>query len=276
MFGRDRIEYKSREQIATMRAAGIVVAGALAAARDAAVPGATTQDVDQAAAAHIAAAGATPSFLGYEGFPATICTSVNDEVVHGIPGERVLQTGDLLSIDCGAIVDGWHADAAVSLLVGGGDVADSRLVEVTEHAMWAGIAALATGSRLGEVGEAVQDAVEKAEAEDGVLYGIVEEYVGHGIGSQMHQDPDVVNFRTRERGPRLRAGMCLAVEPMITRGTSEVAVCEDDWTVVTGDGTRSAHWEHSVAILDDGILVLTAPDGGASALAAFGVTPVTV
>jgi len=276
MFGRDRIEYKSREQMATMRAAGLVVAGALAVARDAAKAGATTGEIDRAAAAHIAEAGALPSFLGYEGFPATVCTSVNDEVVHGIPGDRVLQDGDVLSIDCGAIVDGWHADAALSLVVGAPDDADLRLVDVTERAMWAGVAALATGTRLGEVGAAVQEAVEAAEAADRLGYGIVEEYVGHGIGSEMHQDPDVVNVRTRERGARLRPGMCLAVEPMITRGTSDVVVCEDDWTVVTGDGSRSAHWEHSVAILEDGICVLTAADGGAAGLAPFGIVPVTL
>lgn len=271
MFGRERIEYKSPEQVACMRRAGLVVADALDALRAAASPGVTTGELDALAAGVIAEAGARPSFLGYHGFPATVCVSVNDEVIHGIPGPRQLAAGDIVSIDCGAIVDGWHADAALTVVLDGSDPLDRALSDATEDAMWAGIAALATGSRLGDVGRAVEDSIESAGQAHGVRYGIVEEYVGHGIGSEMHQAPDVLNYRVRERGPRLRPGMCLAVEPMIVRGDGTTHVCEDDWTVVTADGGRAAHWEHSVALLDGGISVLTARDGGAARLGALGV-----
>ncbi len=271
MFGRDRIELKTPDQVLLMRRAGLVVADALAAASAAARPGATTADLDAVAAAVIADAGAQPSFLGYHDYPATICVSVNDEVVHGIPSGRVLEPGDVVSIDCGAIVDGWHGDSALTLVLPEADPADLALSAVTEKAMWDGIAALAAGSgladRLDVVGEAVEQAVEDAD----VPFGIVQDYVGHGIGSAMHQPPDVLNYRTRERGPRLRPGMCLAIEPMITRGSAATEVLEDDWTVVTVDGSRAAHWEHSVALHEGGIWVLTAVDGGAAELAARGV-----
>lgn len=275
MLGRDRIEYKSSDQIRTMRLAGLVVADTLDAVREAAVPGATTADLDAVARETIASAGATPSFLGYHGYPAVLCVSVNDEIVHGIPGDRVLAEGDVVSVDCGAIVDGWHGDSAFSAVVGtSGDPLDHELVEATEAAMWAGIAALAKGDRLSVVGAAIEDSVDLAQAagkNGGQRYGIIQEYVGHGIGSAMHQPPEVLNYRTRERGPRLKAGMCLAVEPMLTRGGRQTQILEDDWTVVTDDGSRAAHWEHTVAILPDGIWVLTARDGGAAALGALGV-----
>ena len=271
MFGRERIEYKTPEQVRVMRQAGLVVARALATVRASVRPGMTTGDLDELAAAVIADAGATPSFLGYEGYPASLCVSVNDEVVHGIPGRRELRAGDVVSVDCGAIVDGWHGDSAMSLVLGDADPADAALVEATRRAMWDGIAALATGERLGDVGVAIEDSVRASGERDGVAYGIVEEYVGHGIGSAMHQPPDVLNYRARERGPRLRPGMCLAIEPMVTRGERFTQVCEDDWTVVTDDGSRAAHWEHSVAVLEEGIWVLTAEDGGAEELAARGV-----
>lgn len=272
MFGREKIEYKTVDQVRTMRRAGLVVADALATVRSAVRPGMTTADLDALAAAVIGDAGATPSFLGYHGYPATLCVSVNDEVVHGIPGTRELLPGDVVSVDCGAIVDGWHGDSAFSFVLPDADPADVALVEATERALWAGIAALATGERLGDVGNAVEDSIEASAATDGVPYGIIEEYVGHGIGTSMHQPPDVLNYRTRERGPRLKPGMCLAIEPMVTRGERFTQVLEDDWTVVTDDGARAAHWEHSVAILEDGIWVLTAPDGGAAKLAELGVT----
>lgn len=278
MFGRDRIELKTPEQVLLMRQAGLVVADALAAARAAAVPGATTADLDEVAARVIADAGAQPSFLGYHDYPATICVSVNDEVVHGIPSGRVLEPGDVVSIDCGAIVAGWHGDSACTVVLPDADPADVALSEVTERAMWDGIAALASGDgiadRLSVVGEAVEQAVEAtdAAANDGVPFGIVQDYVGHGIGSAMHQPPDVLNYRARDRGPKLKPGMCLAVEPMITRGSHATEVLEDDWTVVTADGSRAAHWEHSVALHEGGIWVLTAVDGGAAELAARGVT----
>ncbi|KZM35064.1 type I methionyl aminopeptidase [Oerskovia enterophila] len=272
MFGREKIEYKTVDQVRTMRRAGLVVADALATVRSAVRPGMTTADLDALAAAVIGDAGATPSFLGYHGYPATLCVSVNDEVVHGIPGTRELLPGDVVSVDCGAIVDGWHGDSAFSFVLPEADAADVALVEATERALWAGIAALATGERLGDVGNAVEDSIEASAAADGVAYGIIEEYVGHGIGTSMHQPPDVLNYRTRERGPRLKPGMCLAIEPMVTRGERFTQVLEDDWTVVTDDGARAAHWEHSVAILEDGIWVLTAPDGGAAKLGELGVT----
>ena len=271
MFGRERIEYKTHDQVRSMRSAGLVVARALETVREAVRPGMTTADLDALAAAVIADAGATPSFLGYEGYPASLCVSVNDEVVHGIPGPRELRPGDIVSVDCGAIVDGWHGDSAVSFVLGEGGARDEALVEATRRAMWAGIAALATSERLGDVGAAIEQSVRVSGESDGVSYGIVEEYVGHGIGSAMHQPPDVPNYRTREKGPRLRPGMCLAIEPMLTLGDRFTEVCEDDWTVVTDDGARAAHWEHSVAILDEGIWVLTAPDGGAAELAELGV-----
>ena len=257
-----------------MRRAGLVVADALEAVRAATAPGATTADLDAVARDVIATAGATPSFLGYHGYPAVLCVSVNDEIVHGIPGPRVIAEGDVVSVDCGAIVDGWHGDSAFSVVVGEGDPRDLELVETTEAAMWAGIAALAQDDRLAGVGSAVEDVVDLAFAagkNGGERYGIVQEYVGHGIGRAMHQPPEVLNYRTRERGARLKAGMCLAVEPMLVRGERHTQVLEDDWTVVTDDGSRAAHWEHTVAITGEGIWVLTARDGGAEALAGLGV-----
>jgi methionyl aminopeptidase len=274
MFGQERIELKTPDQVRVMRRAGLVVADALAAVREQVRPGMTTADLDAVAAAVIAAAGATPSFLGYDGYPATVCVSVNDEVVHGIPGPRVLEPGDIVSIDCGAIVDGWHGDSALTLVLPDADPADVALSDATERAMWAGIAALATADRLGAVGDAVEDVVDATDTapHSGARYGVVEEYVGHGIGTAMHQPPDVLNYRTRARGARVRPGLCVAVEPMLTRGTHATQVLDDDWTVVTADGSRAAHWEHTVAVLESGIWVLTARDGGAARLAELGVT----
>ncbi len=275
MFGRERIEYKTSEQVLLMRRAGLVVAAALDAVRDRAAVGVTTQDLDAVAAQVIGDHGATASFLGYHGYPATLCVSVNDEVVHGIPGPRVLEAGDVVSIDCGAVVDGWHGDSAITVVLEGADPLDVELTQTTERAMWSGIAALARAERLGAVGEAVEDVVDAAAAEGlngGHRYGLVEEYVGHGIGTAMHQPPDVPNFRRRDRGPRLRPGLCVAVEPMVVRGDRATQVLDDDWTVVTADGARAAHWEHSVALLENGVWVLTAVDGGAQRLAELGVS----
>jgi methionyl aminopeptidase len=268
VFGREKIEYKTAEQVQAMRRAGLVVAAAHAAVREAAAPGMTTADLDAVAARVIADAGATPSFLGYHGYPATLCVSVNEEIVHGIPGSRVLQPGDVVSVDCGAIVDGWHGDAAFTIVLADADPADVALSDTTEQAMWAGIAALAKGERVGGVGEAVEDVVAAAPT----TYGIVQEYVGHGIGTAMHQPPEVLNYRARDKGPRLRSGMCLAVEPMLTRGSRATRILADEWTVVTVDGSRAAHWEHTVAIGPDGVWVLTAADGGAERLGALGVS----
>jgi len=271
VFGIERVELKGEAEILRMREAGLVVARALAAVREAVRPGLTTADLDSVAAEVVARAGATPSFRGYQGFPASTCVSVNDEVVHGIPGARTLEAGDVVSVDCGAIVDGWHGDAALTIVLDDADPADVALSEAARDAMWAGIAALHGAARTSEVGAAVEDAILAAGARDGVTYGIVEEYVGHGIGSAMHQAPDVPNFRSRDRGARVRPGLCVAIEPMVCRGERFTQVCEDDWTVVTDDGSRAAHWEHTVAVLEDGLWVLTAEDGGAEQLAAAGV-----
>ncbi|MBO3088488.1 type I methionyl aminopeptidase [Cellulomonas dongxiuzhuiae] len=277
MFGRERVEYKTPEQVAVMRRAGLVVADALDAVRTALAPGVTTARLDAVAEDVITSAGATPSFLGYHGYPASLCVSVNDEIVHGIPGSRVLQPGDVVSVDCGAIVDGWHGDSAFTVVLDPADPADVELANATEDAMWAGIAALATGERLGAVGEAVEEVVEAAAARGAAdPFGIVEDYVGHGIGTAMHQPPDVPNFRTRDRGLKLRPGLCVAVEPMLVRGDQANHTLTDDWTVVTDDGSRAAHWEHTVALLEDGIVVLTARDGGAARLRALGVDVATL
>ncbi len=252
-----------------MARAGVIVQHALAAAKDAAVAGATTADLDAAAARVIAEAGATSNFLGYHGFPATACVSVNEEVVHGIPGDRVLAEGDLVSVDCGAIVDGWHGDSAISFIIGEPLAkADTALVKATERALWAGIAALATAERISDVSAAVEDVADEAGLHP------LEGYVGHGIGTEMHMEPDVPNYRVRGRSPRVKPGMCLAIEPMLVIGTPDSAVLNDEWTVVSLDGSRAAHWEHSIAVHDDGIWVLTAADGGAARLAPLGVTPV--
>lgn len=272
MLTRDRIEYKSPDQVRAMRRAGLVVGRTLELLAAAVAPGVTTAELDALAEQSIRDAGATPSFLGYghPPFPATVCISVNDEIVHGVPGARVLVEGDVVSIDCGAIVDGWHGDSAVSVLVGGPgpvDPADSALVQRTEQAMWRGIAALAVGERLHAVGAAVEDHVRAADRR----YGIVEEYVGHGIGTQMHQDPQVPNYRVRDKGVRVRPGLVVAIEPMLTRGSAQTRVLDDDWTVVTLDGSRAAHFEHTVAVGVDGLWVLTALDGGRAWLAELGV-----
>lgn len=268
------VEYKSPDDIRAMRRAGLVVAAIHEALRAAARPGITTAELDEVSAQVTREAGATSNFLGYHGFPATVCISVNEEIVHGIPGSRELRAGDLVSFDCGAIVDGWHGDAAFTMVVGDeseADPGDVALSRVTEEAMWDAIAALATGRRLDVVGAAVEDAVARAEAAGEGPYGIIEDYVGHGIGSEMHQPPDVLNYRTSGRMMKLRPGLCLAVEPMITRGTISSHTLADEWTVVTNDGSRAAHWEHTVAITEAGIWVLTAPDGGEAALRERGI-----
>ena len=262
-----RLTAKTPGQLATMRRAGLLVGQTLELLSARAVAGMTTADLDVIAEQHIRAGGGIPSFKGYQGFPASICASVNDEVVHGIPGDRVLVDGDLLSIDCGAIVDGWHGDSAVTVVIGSADPADLALSTACETSMWAGIAAALVGGRLSDIGAAVEESV----LADDVEYGVVEEYTGHGIGTQMHEDPAVPNYGRRGRGPKLVDGAVLAIEPMITAGQPDVAVLDDDWTVVTTDGRRAAHWEHTVAITDAGPWVLTALDGGAARLAALGI-----
>lgn len=277
---RPRIETKTTEQILLMRQAGLIVARTLELALERAVPGATTGQLDAAAEEFIRSHGAIPSFKGYHGFPGSLCVSVNDEVVHGIPGERVLREGDLVSIDCGAIHEGWHGDAARSLIVGGAEAGrpeDLALVEDTEAALWAGIAALQVGGRLFAVGDAVEEYVQgclerRRSGGQDLTYGILEDYVGHGIGTQMHMDPNVPNYAVSAKGPTVPSGATLAIEPMITLGTIETTTLADDWTVVTNDGSRAAHWENTVAVTGAGLWVLTALDGGQAELAERGLT----
>ncbi len=275
-FGQQKIEYKTIDQMRIMRRSGLILDAALNTTVAAVTPGITTGDLDAIFAAELKKAGAISNFLGYYDFPATICTSVNEEVVHGIPGSRVLKAGDLVSIDGGAIIEGWHSDSARSVIVGGPsdeDPADRRLSDITEECMWAGIAAMANGKYVGDIGDAIDEYVT---SQPGTELGILEDYVGHGIGSAMHMPPDVLNYSSKHRGPKLKAGMCLAIEPMLVRGGLETVTLQDDWTVVTADKARAAHWEHSVAFHAKGIFVLTAADGGASRLAPYGVTPVEI
>ena len=277
----NRIQIKTREQVRHMRRAGLVVADIHAALRAAVRPGITTAELDRVSADTIASHGATPNFLNYFGYPATVCISVNDVVVHGIPDDRVLATGDIVSFDCGAYImaDGrqWHGDAAFTTIVGGdaaGTEKRRQLDALTEESMWAGIASLAGARRLSCVGNAIEDVVAAHAETDGWEAGIIEEYTGHGIGTAMHQEPDVLNYRARGISPKLRPGMVLCVEPMMVTGSIETVTLSDDWTVKTLDGGDAAHWEHTVALLDDGISVLTAPDAGAAGLAPYGITPV--
>ncbi|MCX4664333.1 type I methionyl aminopeptidase [Streptomyces uncialis] len=270
------VQIKTPDQIAKMRAAGLVVAAVHAATRAAAVPGASTKDLDDVARKVIAEHGAKSNFLGYGGFPATICTSVNEVVVHGIPSEDVvLKDGDIISVDAGAIIDGWHGDAAFTAFVGSGHAPELvELSRVTEESMWAGIAAMRNGARLVDVSRAIETYIRRQPRSGGGKYGIVQDYGGHGIGTEMHMEPHLLNYveRRRGKGPKLVPGFCLAIEPMVSLGTPKTKVLEDDWTVITTDGTWSSHWEHSVALTEEGPLVLTAPDCGRAKLAEYGVT----
>jgi methionyl aminopeptidase len=243
-----------------MRAAGGLVASTLAAVIELARPGVSTKELDALAEQNIRDAGAVPSFLGYHGYPASICASVNEQIVHGIPSAgQVLADGDLVSVDCGAILEGWHGDAAVTILVGSVSDADRALSAACEAALHAGIEAVRPGDRLSDISHAVQIESEAAGKRDGVSYGIVAEYGGHGIGTSMHMDPFLPNFGDPGQGPRLVPGMALAVEPMLTAGDPETRELEDGWTVVTADGGRAVHWEHTVAITEDGPRILTLP-----------------
>lgn len=249
------IQIKSAEQITMMRQAGLVVARVLAAVRDATDVGVRTTHLNDIAHDIMKQEGATPSFLGYHGFPAVVCTSVNHEVVHGIPNERVLADGDVISVDCGAIVDGWHGDAAITILVGDVDPSIRALCEATESSLWAGIAQMRAGNRLSDIGHAIEQTINAAGT-----YGIVRDFVGHGIGTEMHMHPPVPNHGQAGRGPILEVGMALAIEPMATIGSEEVQVLDDGWTVVTDDESWACHWEHTVAITPQGPWVLTALD----------------
>ena len=268
--------YKTAAELALMVEPGRITAAALDAVRAAIRPGITTLELDAIAEKVIRDAGAEPNFMLVPGYRHTICASVNEEVVHGMPGSRVIQPGDIVSIDCGAQLDGWNGDSAFTVVVPDPSrpelVAErQRLSDVTEQSLWHGIAALASVKRLNQVGTAIEQYIE-AQGE----FGIIEDYTGHGIGRSMHEDPPVFNYRVREKGPEVKVGLAVAIEPMLTGGTIDTVTLADDWTVATVDGTMAAHWEHSVAVHAGGIWVLTAVDGGAAALAPLGVTPVAI
>ncbi|MBN9179307.1 MAG: type I methionyl aminopeptidase [Microbacterium sp.] len=266
--------YKSPAQLRAMVEPGLITAAALDAVRPLIVPGVTTLELDAEASRVITGRGAVSNFQMVRGYRHTICTSVNEQVVHGIPGGRALEPGDIVSVDAGAEYRGWNGDSAITVVVPDPSrpvlVAErEELSRVTEGSLWAGIAALATARHLGEIGAAVQAYIDAS----GHGYGILRDYVGHGIGRKMHESPSVFNYRVSDPGPEVRPGLAVAIEPMVVIGDQETFVEDDGWTVSTLDGTAGSHWEHSVAVHDGGIWVLTAPDGGAAGLAPFGVTP---
>jgi methionyl aminopeptidase len=273
--------YKSPAQLRAMIRPGAITADALAAVRALVAPGVTTLELDAEASRVIRAAGARSNFQLVRGYRHTVCTSVNEQVVHGIPGSRVLQAGDILSVDAGAEFEGWNGDSAFTVVLpdpARPDVVSEReaLSRVTEGSLWAGIAALATARHLSEVGAAIEGHIEQASAEAGRSFGILQDYVGHGIGRKMHEAPPVFNYRVADRGPEVRPGLVVAIEPMVVAGDPATLVEDDEWTVSTVDGSAGSHWEHSVAVHDGGLWVLTAPDGGAAGLAPFGVTPAPI
>ena len=255
---------------------GLLTAAALAAVREAVTLGVSTSELDAIAEAVIRSGGGIPNFQLEPGYAHTLCTSINDAVVHGVPSDLRIAAGDLVSIDCGAMVDGWNGDAAFTVVVPDPSRSElvarrSALAAATERSLWAGIAALATASTVNQIGEAVEASIESAGE-----YGIIEDFTGHGIGRSMHEDPAVFNFRVRGGSPKVKPGLVLAIEPMITAGGIETHELADGWTVVTDDGSDAAHWEHSVAVHADGIWVLTTLDGGAAGLAEFGIIPVPI
>jgi len=274
-MARERISLKSDSDLLLMREAGLITAAALKAVREAIAPGVTTLELDEIAESTIVAMGASSNFKLVAGYRHTICVSINDEVVHGIPSKtRIIQAGDIVSVDCGAITPaGWNGDAAFSMVVPGGEpelMAQRQLLsEACEGSLWAGIAAFAGAKRLNEVGRAVEKSVRKAGR-----YGILQDYIGHGVGRSMHEDPAVFNYQTRDLGPVIEPGLVIAIEPMITAGSQAVKILDDEWTVSSKDGSDSSHWEHTVARHRGGIWVLTAEDGGVAGLAKYGVIPV--
>ena len=266
--------YKSPAQLRSMVQPGLVTAASLAAVRAAIQPGVSTLELDAIAERTIRAAGAVPNFMKEPGYHHTLCVSVNDAVVHGVPNDYELQPGDIVSVDSGAELGGWNGDAAFTVVVPDAGrptlVAERQaLCDATEAGLWAGIAALAGIGHLNEIGAVIEDAIQSRGR-----YGILEDYVGHGIGRSMHEEPPVFNYRVSDRGPQVRPGLVVAIEPMVTAGTIETHTRDDGWTVVTDDGAVAAHWEHSVALHAGGLWVLTADDGGASGLAEFGIVPV--
>jgi methionyl aminopeptidase len=261
------IQIKTLDQLKLMRKAGLVVGQTLELMKNAIAPGVTTNDLNQIAIKNLAANGAKSNFLNYHGFPAVICASINDEIVHGIPNDRPIEDGDIVSIDFGAIIEGWHGDAAFSVIAGTKSVDDQKLLDTCEESMWQGIAAGKLGANLTDISFAIEDYIRSQGK-----YGILREYGGHGIGTEMHQEPHVLNFGAAGMGPELKPGIALAIEPMITRGSPKTKVLADEWTVVSQDGSRGAHFEHTFALLEDGKpFVLTAIDGGAAKLAKFGL-----
>lgn len=287
MSVRRRSIYKTPAQLRAMVEPGLITAAALDEVRALAVAGVTTAQLDAAAARVIAERGAESNFQLVRGYRHTTCISVNDQVVHGVPGDRVLAPGDIVSIDCGAQYRGWNGDSAITIVIPDAArpelvASRERLSRVTQGALWAGIAAMATAKHVGDIGAAIQDHLRQhplADPSTGsgtVHWGILREYIGHGIGRKMHESPSVFNYRTADPGPEVRPGLALAIEPMVTAGTEETFVEDDQWTVTTTDGSDGSHWEHSVVVHDDGIWVLTAPDGGKAGLAPFGVEPVEI
>jgi len=274
LMGLRRSIYKSPAQLRAMVEPGLITAASLEAVRRLVRPGVTTLELDAAANAVITGRGAVSNFQMVRGYRHTVCTSVNEQVVHGIPGDRVLEPGDIVSIDSGAEFKGWNGDSAITVVVPDPSrpelvAAREELSRVTELSLWAGIAALSTAKHLGEVSAAIQDTIVDA----GHGYGILRDYVGHGIGRKMHESPSIFNYRVADPGPEVRPGLAVAIEPMVVAGSEATLVEDDDWTVSTIDGSDGSHWEHSVAVHDGGIWVLTAPDGGAAGLAPFGVVP---
>jgi methionyl aminopeptidase len=275
--------YKTAAELRSMRAAGAATAAALAEARRLVEVGATPLELDAAAERVIRELGGRPNFQLVPGYRHTLCVSVDDDVVHGIPGDRPFRPGDIVSVDGGAEVAGWNGDAAFTVVLPDPArpeviVARETLSTVTEQALWYGIAALASARHLNEVGAAIEDFVEsRSDADDpGQRYGILTDYVGHGIGRSMHEEPPVFNFPVDRKGPAVKPGLVVAIEPMIVAGSTDTFLRDDEWTVTTADGADAAHWEHSVAVHDEGIWVLTAEDGGATGLEPFGVVPVPI
>jgi len=255
------------DQLKTMRRAGLLVRGTLDLIKSQIKAGITTSALDAVAEANIKRGGGTSNFKGYHGFPATICVSINDEIVHGIPGERMIMPGDVVSVDCGAIIDGWHGDAAFTVIVDPIDTEQQKMLDVCEESMWVGIAAGKSGAKLSDIGHAIETYI-NAQGK----YGILREYGGHGIGTAMHMEPHILNYGKPGNGPKIEPGMVFAIEPMITMGSERTRVLEDNWTVVTVDKSRGSHFENSYCIAPDGKpFVLTATDGGRAELARFGI-----
>ena len=273
--------YKSPAQLRLMVEPGLITAAALDAARPLIRAGVSTLEIDAAAEKAIRDRGGEPNFMLVPGYRHTVCASVNDEVVHGIPGGRILEPGDIVSIDAGAQYKEWNGDSAITVVVPDPSrpevVAErEQLSRITEGSLWAGIARLAQAKHLNEVGDAIQGYIELEGMKVGHRYGILTDYIGHGIGRDMHEAPPVFNYRVKQKGPEVKPGLVVAIEPMVVTGKIDTYVAEDDWTVITEDGGMASHWEHSVAVHKDGIWVLTAHDGGAAGLAPFGVAPTPI